>query len=177
MSKTTKRKHVTREVLDDFVLPEENQQIVKICAGRGNNLHEVVTAKQDKFLVSMPKKFRKNVWIKRGDYVIVEPIAEGDKVKAEIVRILYPQQVKYIQKEGKWPEEFTKKAVETEANLLRQQQQKECSDDEEDDDDDSDLFINTNHPVVSYYTDSSSGEDDLEEDDNDDDDGGDDESR
>ena len=41
------------------------------------------------YLVSMPTKFRKNVWIKRGDYCIVEPIEEGDKVKAEIVRILY----------------------------------------------------------------------------------------
>jgi hypothetical protein len=37
----------------------------------------------------MPNKFRKNVWVKRGNYCIVEPIEEGDKVKAEIVRILY----------------------------------------------------------------------------------------
>ena len=36
----------------------------------------------------MPTKFRKNVWIKRGDYVLVQPIEEGDKVKAEIVQIL-----------------------------------------------------------------------------------------
>lgn len=37
-----------------------------------------------------------------GDFVIVEPIEEGDKVKAEIVRILYKEQVKYIKEEGKW---------------------------------------------------------------------------
>ena len=36
----------------------------------------------------MPTKFRKNVWIKRGDFVMVQPIDEGDKVKAEIVHIL-----------------------------------------------------------------------------------------
>jgi hypothetical protein len=36
----------------------------------------------------MPTKFRKNVWIKRGDFVMVQPIEEGDKVKAEISHIL-----------------------------------------------------------------------------------------
>ena len=30
MSKATKRKHVTKEVLDDFVLPEGDRQIVKV---------------------------------------------------------------------------------------------------------------------------------------------------
>ena len=41
MSQSTKRKHVTKEVLDEFELPKENQKIVKIVAGRGNNLHQV----------------------------------------------------------------------------------------------------------------------------------------
>ena len=30
MSAATKRKHVVKEVLDDFVLPEGSQQIVKV---------------------------------------------------------------------------------------------------------------------------------------------------
>ena len=30
MSKATKRKHVAREVLDDYVLPEEHQKIVQV---------------------------------------------------------------------------------------------------------------------------------------------------
>ena len=30
MSKATKRKHVTKEVLDEFVLPTANQKIVKV---------------------------------------------------------------------------------------------------------------------------------------------------
>ena len=37
-----------------------------------------------------------------GDYVLVEPIEEGEKVKAEIVTILYKEQIKYIQEEGMW---------------------------------------------------------------------------
>ena len=45
----------------------------------------------------MPTKFRKNVWIKRGDFVLVQPIEEGDKVKAEIVQILMEKHhIKYI---------------------------------------------------------------------------------
>ena len=73
----------------------------------------------------MPTKFRKSVWIKRGkgegsvnvyddyfhryaspicagDYVIVEPIAEGNKVQAEIVHILYPMQIKSLKQQKLW---------------------------------------------------------------------------
>jgi len=104
MSQSTKRKHVTKEVLDDFELPKEHQKIVRIVAGRGNNLHQVIEAdEKTSYLVSMPNKFRKNVWIKRGDFCIVEPIEEGDKVKAEIVRILYKEQIRTIKTESQWP--------------------------------------------------------------------------
>ena len=37
-----------------------------------------------------------------GDYVIVDPIDEGEKVKGEIVTILMREQIKYIQREGQW---------------------------------------------------------------------------
>lgn len=50
----------------------------------------------------MPTKFRKNVWIKRGDYVITQPIEEGEKVKAEIVQILFPEQIRYIKSQNLW---------------------------------------------------------------------------
>lgn len=42
------------------------------------------------------------MWIKRGDYVLTKPIEEGEKVKAEIISILYSNQVKHIQSQGKW---------------------------------------------------------------------------
>lgn len=87
MSKATKRKHVVKEV-EDFCVPTESQSIVRIVESRGNNLHEVIDPVGDQYLVSMPTKFRRNIWVKRGDFVLVEPIPEGDKVKAEIVKIL-----------------------------------------------------------------------------------------
>lgn len=87
MSKATKRKYVTKEI-EDLSIPTELQSIVQIVKSCGNNLHEVINPAGIQYLVSMPVKFRKNIWIKRGDFVLVEPIQEGDKVKAEIVKIL-----------------------------------------------------------------------------------------
>ncbi|XP_060531032.1 probable RNA-binding protein EIF1AD [Cylas formicarius] len=125
MSRATKRKHVMLEVLhDDFSHPSENQQIVRVLVSRGNNLLEVESTNGNTFLASMPTKYRKNVWVKRGDFVLVEPIEEGDKVKAEIVRILTNQHVKYFKKEKVWPKEFDTQ-VEKENN-------------------EDDLFVNTN---------------------------------
>lgn len=112
MSRVTRLKHVKRELdSDDFSLPTQNQQICKIVSSKGNNLHEVESSieSEENFLVSMPTKFRKNVWIKRGDFVLVEPIEEGDKVKAEICRILTPEHQKEYEKAFVWPKKFTKK--------------------------------------------------------------------
>ena len=176
MSQSTKRKHVTKEVLDEFRLPQNNEKVVQVLGGRGNNLHEVydpswqnpegggagVVPDNKKYLVSMPTKFRKNVWIKRGDFVVVEPIAEGDKVKAEIVQILYKEQIKYIKDQGLWPSDFTEDSKSEESNSSVQQKQKAsletasyCESDSENSDDESDLFKNTNRPKVQNIEESS----------------------
>lgn len=156
MSQATKKKHVAKEVLDEFFVPTGEQRIVQVLAGKGNNLHQVLDPKEEhndadeqaqKYLVSMPTKFRKNVWIKRGDYVIVEPIAEGDKVRAEIVRILYKEQIKHIKKENLWPEFPGEEG--------QNKDQKEGQDD--------DLFVNTNRPSLDYPPSSSESESDEEE--------------
>jgi probable RNA-binding protein EIF1AD len=72
----------------------------------------------------MPTKFRKNVWIKRGNYVLVETIEEGSKVKAEIVRVLTDDHQKEFSKHGIWPKKWTKK----------RELEEECSDDSENQD-------------------------------------------
>jgi len=152
MSAATKKKHVAKEVLDEFVLPEPHQRIVQIVAGKGNNLHQVFDPHQSeeedggKYLVSMPTKFRKSVWIKRGDYVIVEAIEEGDKVKAEIIRILYKDQVKHIKKENLWPKGFPGEEAGGDLDQTGE----------------DDIFVNTNRPnpdLPPSDTDSSSEED------------------
>ena len=149
---------------DDFEHPEDNQLIVRITSSRGNNLHEVESSESDeKFLVSMPTKFRKNVWVKRGDFVIVEEIEEGDKVKGEIVRILTPQHIKEFTKDGIWPNKFSKEhlqAVNSSASgdLNR----------DDDTDNDDDLFINTNRNQQQLDEGDSETETDSDEEDDED---------
>lgn len=150
-----KRKHVLKEqTADDFDLPKENQRIVRIVNSRGNNLHEVETADDDKFLVTMPTKFRRNLWIKRGDFVLVESIEEGDKVKAEIVRILSQEHIKIFTSANIWPKKFTKKR------------------EHEDDYDDEGLFQNRNRRPNQLNS-SEEEDDDTDEMDEDDDNNGD----
>lgn len=110
MSRVTKRKHVMKEMLtDDFEHPSDHQQIAKVLSSKGNNLHAVEPSDDNEpFLVSMPTKFRNNIWIKRGDFIIIEPIHEGVKVKAEIVRILTLQHIKEFTKDGIWPSKFSR---------------------------------------------------------------------
>ncbi|XP_044126197.1 probable RNA-binding protein EIF1AD [Bufo gargarizans] len=159
MSKATKRKHVVKEVLLDYVQPSENQRIVRVLGSPGNNLHEVETADGERFLASMPTKFRKNIWIKRGDFVIVDPIAEGEKVKAEITFIIYKDHQRLLQKEGLWPLGFNKDGAENpelekESNKGAESQNSKCDksgSEDDDSEDDSDLFVNTNRV---YYEDS-----------------------
>merc|ERR1712189_51423 len=162
MSKATKRKHVTREVLDDYVIPKEDETIVKILGGRGNNLHEDETCRGEKYLVSMPTKFRKNVWIKRGDFVLTKPIEEGEKVKAEIISILYSNQIKYIQSQGKWPQGFCDSNQMTKDAEKENVNSSDSSSDSSDNSDNDDLFVNTNRPQCMYESSESSEVDDDE---------------
>ncbi|XP_021239384.1 probable RNA-binding protein EIF1AD [Numida meleagris] len=106
MSRATKRKHVTREVLEEHVVPAPQQRIVRVLGSPGNNLHEVETAEGTRFLASMPPRFRHHVWIKRGDFVLVDPIEEGAKVKAEMALVLLRPHVRFLQRQGLWPAAF-----------------------------------------------------------------------
>ncbi|XP_053908512.1 probable RNA-binding protein EIF1AD [Cuculus canorus] len=106
MSRATKRKHVVRELLEEHVTPGPGQSVVRVLGTPGNNLHAVETAEGGRFLASMPPRFRRHVWIKRGDFVLVDPIAEGAKVKAEISLVLLPRHIRGLQRRGLWPEAF-----------------------------------------------------------------------
>ncbi|XP_064185235.1 probable RNA-binding protein EIF1AD [Anguilla rostrata] len=173
MSQATKRKHVVKEVLGDFVTPTESQQIVRVVGSPGNNLHEAVTANGERFLVSMPTKFRKNIWIKRGDFVIVDPIEEGEKVKGEITSILYKDHIRHLQTIGVWPEGFCEDSTLEERRLAQQQEEREEEENEENEEnggmtdseeDDSDLFVNTNR-INYHYSESEEETDEDEEED------------
>lgn len=187
-SKATKRKIVTKEAVDDYFVPEDDEEIVKIVASRGNNLHEVENASGSTFLVSMPTKFRKNIWVKRGDFVVTVPIKEGNKVQGEIVYILLAKQIKYLKDEKLWPEAFDQNIQKEEKNIEEKkaggvepvkmnghmQEESDNSDDSDSEDDtDDEIFQNPNHRPMYYYEDSddeSTEEEDEEDEDADDED-------
>jgi len=159
MSAATKRKHVVKEMLEDFSMPQNHQTIVKVLGNAGSNLHEIMTPSGEKSLASLPTKFRRNIWIKRGDFVVVEPIAEGNKVTAEIVRILYPQHIKEIKQGDMWPSEFDPKPVIN--NDSDNKDHLSSAGEESDSDDDFDIPRNTNRPPTpDNYSDESSSEED-----------------
>ncbi|XP_011312985.1 probable RNA-binding protein EIF1AD [Fopius arisanus] len=139
MSKVTKRKHVTKEVQEDLSIPMESQTIVQLVDSRGNNLHEVVDSSGLRYLVSMPVKFRRNIWVKRGDYILVEPIPEGDKVKAEIVKILTKEHIRYYRSQGCWPNKFNDSSQLSEAS---NQNGNSTGEEEEEA-----IFVNTNRRI------------------------------
>lgn len=136
MSRATKRKHVTREVLEEHVVPAPQQRIVRVLGSPGNNLHEVETADGSRFLASMPPRFRHHVWIKRGDFLLVDPIEEGAKVKAEMALVLLRPHVRFLQRQGLWPTAFA-------ASPDRTPQES---------DGDSELFVNTNRATIETDT-------------------------
>uniref|UniRef100_A0A8C6VFU9 Probable RNA-binding protein EIF1AD n=1 Tax=Naja naja TaxID=35670 RepID=A0A8C6VFU9_NAJNA len=203
MSQATKRKHVVKEVLEEYVVPSERQQIVRVLGTPGNNLHEVETPEGTRFLVSMPTKFRKNIWIKRGewlrvlgfaggkmsllippfspchsclsfpsslppgDFLLVDPIEEGEKVKAEISFVLYKDHVQYLKKEGYWPDAFLGDVKGTQSNTKESregvQSTPRSSGEEDSEDDDTDLFVNTNRITYDFMESDESSESEEEE--------------
>lgn len=98
------------------------------------------------YLVSMPTKFRKNIWVKRGDFILVEPIAEGDKVKAEIVRIMNKDSIKYFKDNNVWPKEFEEPKKEEKCSVVDDG----CGENDEY------LFVNTNRVNANSYSSSDS---------------------
>ena len=66
--------------------------IAKVQKAEGNNLYSVeLPGSKDALLVELPSRFRSQIWIKRGGYVVVNTLAFGDrdnKLQGEIVNIV-----------------------------------------------------------------------------------------
>jgi hypothetical protein len=69
---------------------------------RGSNIFEAFDG-ESSFLVSLPGRYRKALWVRSGSHVIVELI-EGSELKicGEIVHILLANEVKEWRKSAQW---------------------------------------------------------------------------
>lgn len=126
--RTHYRKHLTDSVLYDFPEPEEHQRIAQIVGSRGSNQFDIRVwrgnddknndhATNTTALAILPSKFKKLLWLKRNDYVIVDdaiarsPHEEeednnrgtGGGIRYCIAHILYKDQIKNLQTKGLWP--------------------------------------------------------------------------
>lgn len=108
------RKTVTDDVLYGVPELDNGRQVAIIQKSQGSNLLEVRLESGDVGLAMLPTKFRKLIWVKRGDFVVVSSgdgsieTATGDvgAVRFIIETVLYPGAIKELQKLGKWPVGF-----------------------------------------------------------------------
>ncbi|GAM27717.1 hypothetical protein SAMD00019534_108930 [Acytostelium subglobosum LB1] len=101
------RKHVTTNALNSSFMPEDDQSIVKIIDLRGGNIVEVQYPDGATVLAMIPTKFKGKLWIKLGNYAIVEREEETtSKVRTSIVHLISADNLKYMKKQGIWPSEF-----------------------------------------------------------------------
>lgn len=109
------RKNVVEDFLNSYPIPIEGEEIVRVITSRGTNIFEIETIKSAVELALMPSKFRKLIWIKRGDFLIVsgceEPTTTTNesserKVRFMIKSVLNKEQIKHLKDLGLWPVGF-----------------------------------------------------------------------
>lgn len=106
-------------MLNELPEPGDSEVVVKVTNTPGGNLVQVADAQGQGFLCRIPAKFRGNVWVKKGGYLIVErgeeePGQQGEAVdKSEestskqqhgtLKHFLYRDQIRNLQSRGLWP--------------------------------------------------------------------------
>jgi len=80
------------------------QAIARVNKAEGNNLYSVeLPSKKEPLLVELPPRFRSQIWIKRGGYVVIDASAfEGreNKLSGEIVNVV--REEKQWRKQAYW---------------------------------------------------------------------------
>lgn len=103
------RKHIKLQLEQEYPEPKENESIVRVVETRGTNQVQVEYPNGNTILCMTPTKFRKMVWIKKGQYLIISTSLDSKntgKIKGMIVHILQDHQIRHLKKEGLWPKEF-----------------------------------------------------------------------
>ncbi|CAM0870933.1 unnamed protein product [Alopecurus aequalis] len=101
------RKNLQRACQDgSTVTLAEGESIMQVLTLRGSNLIEVKDSKGVESLALFPAKFQKSVWIKSGNYVVVdasgrdEALESGSKIGCVVSRVLFHDQVRALEKLG-----------------------------------------------------------------------------
>ena len=108
------RKSVQDSFLNGFPVPEENDSICRVAGSRGSNLFELELVGGVVELAMLPNKFKKLIWVRRGDFVIATSstdectTATGEDVKVRymIKHILSKEQIKHLINAEIWYDSF-----------------------------------------------------------------------
>lgn len=106
------RKNSKKEALEGCFEIPEGQTVMQVVSSRGSNLIELMDDTGFKTLALFPAKFHKSLWIKRGNYVLVEEsdreraLEAGSKVTCVILQVLFEEQVRTLRKSSSWPQGF-----------------------------------------------------------------------
>ena len=113
-SKTSRRK--VRAAAEDTLTPPESltqgQMIARVVKNQGKDLYNVETADAAELLVELEARFRGNVFVRRGGYVLVDVTLAAErenKIQGEIVNVVGDE--KAWRKQSFWPQKFVKKTV------------------------------------------------------------------
>ncbi|XP_009611463.1 uncharacterized protein LOC107776914 [Nicotiana tabacum] len=146
------RKNLKRAVEEEFFTLQQGQSIMQVVDLRGSNLIQVMDAKGETSIAIFPAKFQKSMWIKRGNFVVVdergreEAVESGRKVGCVVTQVLYYEQVRVLQKSPEWPEVFKSTTVESSKQDTQSDNNTQMDENEDSSDDDGlpPLEANTN---------------------------------
>src|SRR3989338_260762 len=164
---SSSRKHVMSGVLSECPEPdfEQGPRVGTIVESKGGNQFTVEYAESGgadsglkQLQCRLPSKFLNKIWIKRGDFVII------DSQDPTILHALYPKQIDHLQTAGIWPSVFPsrKVAVKPAASFPSTADGDDDSNDDDSNDDDSnnEIFKNTNRRAPNNDSDSGDDSDD-----------------
>jgi len=101
------RKHLLTNALTQVIDLTKNQRIVKVIENKGQHIYLVEFSSGDTTLTLLPAKFRNTIWIKRGDYLIIEIAAPeknfSGKIRSIIKHVLYTNQITHLKSTNNWP--------------------------------------------------------------------------
>ncbi|KAK6121951.1 hypothetical protein DH2020_044305 [Rehmannia glutinosa] len=166
------RKNLKRAVNEEMMTLQEGQSIMQVVDLRGSNLIEVMDAKGQKLIAIFPAKFQKSMWIKRGNFIVVdesgreEAVESGRKVAGMVTQVLYHEQVRILQKSSEWPEIFKSVSLENLKQGLDSCTSQQDDEGSSDDDGLPPLEANTNrrNPLLSRLDTESESDSDTDND-------------
>ncbi|KAG8687609.1 hypothetical protein FRC09_013394 [Ceratobasidium sp. 395] len=147
------KKNQTRIAEQDLPDIKQGVSACRVGIARGGSQFEVWDG-ESTWLTELPKRFRNNIWIRRGSFVLVDTgngSSNASGIRGEIVFVLQKEHISQLKKQDHWPSklEETRDVAKTSEVKGEGQPRRGISDEPEegsntDGSSDSELFQNNN---------------------------------